>query len=257
MRVHVHFDPSIEHHAKWGGAFLEGLKKHGVDCHHIAHYAANSPCDMAVMWSFKKKQIVDVQNARGLDYLILERGYIDRMNYTSASLNGLHNLSEDYTHAIDKVKDGWVLKRQKMNERGVCVIGQVPNDASLFGECIQTWAMAKVREFTNKGIPVVFRPHPLDKTDYKNFPCPINRGSLSDVFKKYRWICTFSSTVGVDAVIEGLIASACHPCSMIYNYYNETTPDKWLKWISHRQWNKEQFSSGYFWDYFRAYYEKR
>lgn len=260
MDITVYFDPSIPHHKEWGEAFVQGLRRHNVNHMHVSAYNNARKTDLAVFWSHHRKQIIHKQFHNEKDYLCLERGYIDRMNFASASLNGLHGLSEDYVYKHDNVrilKHGWRAKKYKRNDGPIVIMGQVPGDASLWGLNIHGWARAKAQELIQYHDDVLFKPHPHDKSDITKKPCRITRAPIEEVLRTAKWVVTYTSTAGIDAVMEGVPAIADGEGSMIYDLHEYKSKEDWLRWLSYRQWSREEYKNGDFWDYFYAYYKNR
>ncbi len=91
MRIGLFAGAQAQHQREWLTAFQAGLKKHNqpADLLFTDAYRAGA-YDLAVFWSAHQARLMAGQIEAGADFLILERGYIDRFRYTSARFNGLH-----------------------------------------------------------------------------------------------------------------------------------------------------------------------
>ena len=77
---------ALGHQSTWGGAFAEGLKRHGWQ---VTVGTVPEPCDMLVLWGTRNRQAIDAQERAGGEVCVLERGYVgDRFAWTSVSFGG-------------------------------------------------------------------------------------------------------------------------------------------------------------------------
>ncbi|KKL23175.1 hypothetical protein LCGC14_2428000, partial [marine sediment metagenome] len=111
--------------------------------------------------------------------------------------------------------------------------------------------------------PVMFRPHPLDLSWRAPDGVKITSGTLEQDMAGAIAVITFSSTVGVDALIAGKPTVAYDPISMVYNVVPHriqltslVEPDRaqWAYNLAYTQWSKDEIESGLAWDHLRGMY---
>ena len=164
----------------------------------------------------------------------------------------------------------------KTNGDDILVCMQKVGDASLRGINVFDWTrdtVKKLREHTDRKI--IVRPHPLYRKKYahgllkaellqiKNISWQEtdlkkdNFISIQEQLKNIWCVVTFSSGVGVDAVINGVPNIACDSGNMAYEVSSKNLSDienpfrgdkkEWANKIAHCQWSLEEFKSGECW----------
>lgn len=249
------------HHKEWIGAFAEGLAKHGLNFNiQIGGGFHAVDADLHVFWSMHHPAII--QHCRNTDqpFICLERGYIDRMNFSSINLNGLNGRSmldlKEHEENGDRVgKYRWYIEPRDAKGRELIVIGQTPGDASMEGQDLHLWALNALQYFEGCGYAPLFKPHPLDKQrpyDSKTFQgYPIFEGNIDDALAEAYCFVTYSSNAGVDAWINGVNAISESPVSMLHKWQGRDgkclSPKRWLCDLSFRQYNAEEMRKGEAW----------
>lgn len=249
------------HQVAAASAMRQGLEKHGVAVRIVA--AATAP--VVCCWGWR----VGAQHAAaGRRVLVMERGYVgDRFRWTSLAWDGLNGRGR-----VPPVDDGgarWrrhfgaALRPWRMSGDYALVMGQVPGDMSLAGVEIDAWyaqACAAARRF---GLPVTFRPHPVARErGYQTRTPPgaaLLNGALEDALARARYVVTFNSNSGVDAVLAGVPTIACDEGSMAWPVTGHgldadpPTPDRaaWCTAIAWRQWTLDEIAAGAAWDYLK------
>ncbi|KKL15752.1 hypothetical protein LCGC14_2502430, partial [marine sediment metagenome] len=222
MRVAIHVNPAMDHHIKWGITFAEGLRRHGINASIESTYTPVG-CDLAVFWGHSpvKSRIINAQKEKGRHYLVMERGYFaDRFKWASLGYNGL-NGQADFCN-VNSPPDRWephkyLMKSWNPGKDYVLLVGQIPADSSCSHINIQQWYVESVMKARAiQDLPVVYRHHPKHRNP--SVPCGIEvmDGSLEDCLKGAACVITFSSTVGVDALLAGKPVVAVDPISMAW-----------------------------------------
>ena len=269
MRVAIHVNPAMDHHVTWGIAFAEGLRRHRINASIESGYDSVD-CDLVVFWGHGKKQqtIGQIQREKELHYLVMERWFFGGdFEHISLGYDGL-NGQADFCNA-NSPPDRWEPHKHLMkpwNPGGeyVLLIGQVPGDNSCSHVNIQQWYVESVMKARAiQDLPVVFRHHPK----YQNpvIPCGIEvmDGSLEDCLKGAACVITFSSTVGVDALLAGKPVVAADPISMAWplagHNVEEIPPvldrQQWAYDLAYTQWTEQEIRTGAAWIHLRQKYE--
>lgn len=264
MNVVVYINRLYDHHAEWCGAFVVGLKAHGINAR-IMYNDIPADCDLAVMWSHGPswRNVIADRQKKGKDYLVLDRGYMgDRFKSTSISLNGFHGLSKfdpgDVTDERARLFSEH-FKNWKPGKEYVLIMGQMPGDASLMGVDIKSWLRSRVALLLAAGHEVVYRPHPR-LTKFESYGVPYMVAPLDDCLKRAECVYTYSSTSGIDAMLAGKPVIAESPVSMVYDLAGHGVDDikklkkpekrgEWFKKLAHLQWSVEEIQSGELWKF--------
>jgi len=239
------------------------LSKIYDDCSLV--HQITQPVDLAVFWAHRQTQIIHRQKNAGKDYLVVERAYIgDRFKWVSLGLNGLNGYADfkndhitDMTRFNQHFSDYLKPYRKTDLNDPVLVIGQVMGDASHRHINIVTWYKNTIKHYNDMNIPVIFRPHPLDRASVLhhlsnlNFTLDTNE-HLEDTFEQVRAVVTFNSNSGVLSVLAGLPTISCDRGSMVYNVTShdlsvlDYTPnrDDWCAKIAYCQWLPEEIQDG-------------
>lgn len=222
----------------------------------------------AVPVSFPRGNVIAEQKRYGLDFLVLETGFIHRgsgeHHYYHLGWNGLNGRADFKNHnkPPDRAGKLGVELKPWQDGRHILLCGQVPWDASVdFTDHIR-WlhdVTQQLRELTFR--PIVFRPHPLGNV--KEIPgalYSVGRPLSSDLDDCHA-IVTFNSNTGVDAAIAGVPVFAFDCGSMAYRIANKKwfsidEPDKpeivreqWLFDIAYAQWTPAEMRSGEAWEH--------
>jgi hypothetical protein len=249
----------------WLGVFSKGLARHGYKIKkrengptvgHLQRHGA----DIHVFWGMRHAAgILEHCRQTGEVPVCIEHGYtLDRMLFSSINFWGLNGESLLEVPDNDNsrcIKHNWAIhQRDQTRVKNLTLImGQVTGDMSLKGTNIYAWARKKYAELESHGHKnIQFKPHPKEDPEYlEGFDLPIYHGTMQDAVTEAGSIVTYSSTSAVDAWLNGVPVRAESPVSMIYKYQDDSSADsktRWLNDISFRQFNKEEFKSGYAWD---------
>lgn len=261
MKINI-YPKDVAHHLEWLDAFAQGLTIHGQN-YDIKPHTEYYDADLHVFWSMHHKNIIDECRKRDKPFICLERGYIDRMNFSSINLNGLNGLSElclrDYQNNIDRInKHKWYIKPRIKEGNLFVVAGQVPHDYSLLGIDTHKWAYDSLRELDSMGFDVVYKPHPLDNTSYlqSQYLFNINNEfeffySQDEIKQNIYAVLTYSSNYAVDSWMNGIRALSQSPISMIHKWQTDDgksyNSKSWLCDLSFRQYNIEEMQKGEAW----------
>lgn len=241
----------LGHQMTWGGAFADGLKRHGWQ---VATGNAPRPADLLVLWGVRRRDWIKAQKRAGGEVVILERGYAgDRFQWTSVSFGGglngrarfhgpFHDGSRWETHFAHLMQP-W---RQRP-DGPVVVMGQVPTDNAVRHIDFNRWARQTCDHFRRTGRQVVFRPHP--KFGAGGRP-------LADVLAEASMVVTFNSNSGVDAVLAGVPTIAVDRGAMAWDVTGHDldaeppTPDRtaWAHALAWKQWRMDELASGACWE---------
>ncbi len=268
MRVVIHINPAMDHHVTWGIAFAEGQRVHGINASIESNYDPID-CDLAVFWGHgeKQKAIGRIQREQGLHYLVMERGYFaDRYKYASLGYDGLNGRA-DFCNT-NSPPDRWephkhLMKLWNPGKDYVLLIGQHPGDSSCSHVNIQQWYVESIMKARAiQDLPVVFRHHPEYETP--SIPCGVDvvNGNLQNCLNKAACVITFSSTVGIDALLAGIPVVAIDPISMAWPLAGHSVkevpsmPDRqqWTYDLAYTQWTEKEIRSGAAWAHLRQKY---
>ena len=255
------------HALPWIYAFIEGLKRHGIQSKwdYTEHY---KPCDLAVVWGLRNKKINEGQLDHSADYLVMERGYFgDRKKFTGIGYNGLNGRAFFFAKNMpsDRWEKHWVeVKPWQMEGEYFLLMGQVSGDQSLYGKDPRHWyekTMNKIKAMT--GIPVYFRPHPLTRQYDGLLQCDgLMTDSLEAAFSKAMCAITYNSNSGVDAVLNGVPVVAMDIGSMAWDMarhdvsmnFNRPKRKQWLYDLAYKQWTLEEVENGDAWEHLKQRY---
>lgn len=258
MKIQL-YSKTTPHHKAWLKSFAEGLDKHNQPYELQECRLEPVDADLHVFWSMHHPAIIQHCRERGQPFICLERGYVDRMNFTSVNLNGLNGRSElclkEFEHNCSRVsKYNWWIKPRETKGRELIIIGQVPGDASLEGQDIHLWAAKAVKHFESYGYAPLFKPHPLDNQNrgYEEFQgVPVFQGDINQALDQADTFVTYSSNAGVDAWLAGVPAIAESPVSMLYKWQTIEGRcegiKRWLCDLSFRQYNAQEMQKGEAW----------
>lgn len=273
----IHFIISqANHQQKYARALIAGMKRHGY--HNIKTYSSLSynsgeiP-DLAVMWSHKRKNIIQKQKEFGKNYLIMERAYLgNRHEWVSLGFNGLNgNSNFNNNHITDsrRFQENFsqYLKDWKTgNSDYVLVCGQVPGDASHSHININHWYETIFKELNDKGIDFRFRKHPLDRSFQNDFNVKLDKHDTLEESLNHASCCiTFSSNSGVISAISGVPTVAYDPTSMAWNVSGHDCntmsfmPDRtdWCNKLAYCQWLPHELEDGTTWNHLKSFIDNQ
>lgn len=250
--------PNAQHQMAHAQAMAEGLKRHGIK----TTVTANPPCytKAVVCWGWRMGLRLKLQGKR---VLVMERGYLgDRFAWTSLGWDGLNGLAK--FHAPD---DGGERFRkhfgplQPWKEGGeyALVVGQVAGDASLRGKNLVPWYAQMAALLGDQGHHVVFRPHPRGHSGRMKIKGAETRtGDLAEALAGAKFVVTFNSNTGVDAVVAGVPAIVMDEGGMAYPVAGHrlgeiVRPEReaWAHRLAWCQWRLDEMRSGEAWEVVR------
>lgn len=250
----------------WEDVFIEGLRAHGIEPEQRPQSDLR-PCGLAVIWAHRQTPLFDMQRAAGAPYLIMERGYVgDRYAWTSLGFDGLNGRAR-----FPKADDGGARFAAHFADRlrpwrspafgDVAVImGQVRGDQSIKGVDMAAWyAEAAANLKAEWGLPVVFRPHPLDLDSPPPVGCAVDTGPLEALLARTQIAAVYNSNSGVDAVLAGVPVIArdagamCRPVAA-RDWDHLHMPDRaaWAADLAFTQWTAPEISAGAAWEKLRG-----
>lgn len=210
--------------------------------------------DAVVVWGWR---IGSNFHAKGLDTLVIERGYIgDRFEWYSAGWNGLNGRAR-----FPLVPDGgqrWqtyfapLLRPWRHTSLGryALVMGQVPTDTSLRNVNFRAWVGDACAAMQVRGLPVAYRPHPLAPRflPYTQ-DVQVLKGDLRAALDGAMVTVTYNSNSAVDGILAGVPCIAMDQGSMAWDVathcYSDlaTQPDRteWAHCLAWRQWRIAEF----------------
>lgn len=268
--IYIRQGAGFVHQSEWLNAFAEGVRKDGHQV--IIQRGYNYfPGHVAVMWGANpigdavRKKVV----AAGGDYIELERAYLgNQVGHASAGINGHGGLAQhvpgdmpgDRFEKLEFPLLPWSAKG-KLH----LIIGQVSSDASLAGVRIDKWYNQMVEDIRanmkTKGKnaeQISFRAHPIYADRGGVAPRPNGilgiAGKLCDILEKAKCVYTYSSTVGVDAIMAGRPVYAESEMSMVRQFSGITKePDReqWAWNLAYSQWLLEEYSDGTAWGHLK------
>jgi hypothetical protein len=245
-------------------AFADGLRRHGVEVELFSPEHRTPDADFVAAWGMRNCNRCKLP---GRDFLILERGFIDRFNYTSLGWNGLNgraqwNKAADNGERFDKLF-GHLLADWCRADGYALVIGQVKGDAAILEVDIDSWYETAIRAMFDRGFEEVkIREHPVAVLQRKRLlSCQeyLITGSLEEALAGASVVVTYNSNTGVDAALAGVPVIACDEGSMAWPVAAHglqeeiITPDRrqWCADLSWRQWSLDELKSGFAWEHIR------
>lgn len=241
----------LSHQHTWGGAFADGLRRHGWQ---VTLGSAPRTCDLLVLWGVRRQEWIRRQRAAGGEVVILERGYVgDRFAWTSVSFGGGLNgrgLFRGPFHDGARWERHFAHLMQPWRQRPegpVVVMGQVPRDNAVKHVDINAWCRQAAARLRARGRRVIFRPHPQ-----------VAKGGrpLADVLAEAAMVVTYNSNSGVDAVLAGVPTIAMDQGAMAWDMTGHDldteppTPDRttWAHALAWKQWRMDEIASGACWE---------
>lgn len=221
-----------------------------------------SNADIAVIWSWKQRRVIERQIETGKHILVLERGFLQpRNSWISLSWDGFNGRGS-FPGAADGGARwdhhfGPMLKPWRQSRGGnALLIGQVPGDAALFGLDIIAWTQEMSAKLIDLGNRVTYRPHPLSVT-----PCPnganLSIDDLETDLALADFVVTYNSTTAVESILAGVptivmdIGSVAYPMASHSLEEPLRYPDRtsWCHDLAWRQWSLKELSDGSAWQH--------
>ena len=224
----AHINPSLPHQVEHGQALYYGLKRHGIDLDVTEDiYKAGDIHIVSGPW-----YALDVWKGKP-NVLWLDRCFYGD-SHDFVSIGWLKpDGSRDFRNC-DKPAKGELpeLKPVKKRRRCAVVFGDYGRDPH-----------PELKLARQKFDSVWYRPHPQDKGPHPCFPL---RGCLEDVWSIADVAVGHSSTVLIDAEINGLHVISTDPRHVVNHY---TDREDWLRELSWKQWSLAEISNGAFWEH--------
>ena len=270
MNISIYHHASLPHQIEWGNSFAKGLERHGIKPI-IREYHSRAVVDdeLAVFWGhgFRNELIREQQIKAGRHYLVMERGFFnDRFLHTSLGFDGFNGQACFLNHSSPS--DRWVASRTTLKDWCVegeyyLLIGQIIGDNSCSNVDLKEW-YRQVVESSDK--PILFRPNP--RPGYQKYipsGVTLSSGTLEQDMGGAIAVITFSSTVGVDALLAGKPTVAYDPISMVYDIVPhriqltsliEPDREQWAYDLAYTQWSKGEIEAGLAWEHLRGMYDE-
>lgn len=252
--------------------FVEGLKKHNIECIEKTQFNPQDDPDLAVFWSHRKLDIIQYMRKNNKPYIVMERAFVgDRFHWSSIGFNGLNGRADFRNKDIVDISR-WNKHFEHLypklphnpNSNKVLVIGQVMTDAAVAHVDINKWYSNTIHQLNQMGYDVIFRPHPLNKCHWENNKLKYTidkHNDCIDTFKTsdLKFAVTFSSNSGVLSILHGIPTVSIDEGSMIYDITshdisNPTYPDddmltQWKARLAYTQWSPDEIKRGDFYDH--------
>lgn len=186
---------------------INGLQSNGVKtrvCYRQTNIAANS--DALLSWGWRRsKRFARMKKP----IILLEHGYIgDRTKNISVALNGLNGRGVFPHPVIPNRLPPSTLKPWRNGGTHILIAGQVKGDQALRGlDLYRNWYADKVAQCRHFGLPIVFRQHPVEfgRLGPRHIDGAItSTASLADDLSRAALVVTYSSNLGVDAMLAGV-----------------------------------------------------
>jgi hypothetical protein len=206
-----------------------------------------TPTDASLLihWGFKPSNALMSAIEARTPFVILDRGYFDenREQTVSISFNGHHGLSMPVDGVMSSPPRPHPRLQDWRNDdcETILVCGQVDRDASLRGMDSDAWMhRAATDAIAAHKMKVVKRQHPKAIwPPRKNYP------TLANALDEAYMVCTYSSTVAVQSVIEGIPTAAYHRASPAYAVCSSDSSARvrypgrasWIHDLSYRQYD--------------------
>lgn len=240
-------------------------------------------CETVFVWNASRRDwyidVVAKAKDKGQRVFVMERGWLDRYNYTQFDTLGF-NHTASWAHQVSGSAPVWGPERFRMlSERlsprnrvehrqsgYVLILGQTGSDTQLRqSEIHHPDALCEaVLASLPAGLECAFRPHPLSK--YRPTNMQTLEGTLSDALAGARFVLTINSNAGNDALWAGVpvlcLGPALYEISGVARRTSVATlmpdmefmclgwePDErrvlnYFHWLCCRQWNRKELEQG-------------
>lgn len=257
MKVGIVVAKGMGHQEVHAEALSIGLSRHGVTANtYTEAHGFVPPEEVCACWGWRIGQQL---RQAGRNVLVMERGFVDRMSWTSFGWNGLNGRA---TRNWDALPARWAVLSDRVrawrpNGSYVLLIGQVTGDMSVSHVNLSAWYLEAIEALHPLGLPVLFRPHPvaLEYGQHDDVPCDRVFGDLASALDGAAVVATFNSNTGVDALLAGKPTIARDPGSMAWpiaarDWSIQSEPDRleWFKRLTSSQFSLDEIRSGFAWD---------
>tara|TARA_Y100000004_G_scaffold59867_1_gene66763 strand:- start:368 stop:1252 length:885 start_codon:yes stop_codon:yes gene_type:complete len=255
-------------------AFMDCMRRMGIEVRDIRHY---KPVQNAIVWGAYKedicidhkfrKDLSDQQRKRGLNTVLIERGYVERTEYYSIGFTQYprelnndadfknKNMPNDRSSILNTKLKPWQNSDEK---KYVLVCGQTFNDANVDDVDYPNWlseTLSYLVKVSNKKI--IYRKHPLEWK--KNISIPegvkvsVDR-SIEQDLKIASSVVSYNSNSCVEAVIEGIPSFVFSKRSVAWDVTNHDLSEinnpktfdreQWFNNLAYTQWNLKEIEEG-------------
>jgi len=271
MRVIVYAPDYNAKHALILRSLAEGIP--GSEVRSLGDY---SPSDVSVIFGVVKRSfshthakqpIIDASNRGESRLIVVESAFILRGKYWNVGWGGI-NGAANFRVGPKTPSDRWELLRDRgvrtspwsrCPQGRVVVCGQLPWDTNVQDVDHLGWCRETVQWFQDRGIPVVFRPHPRmhNPDDYGIDRSLWNTEKIRKCIFGARAVVVWNSNSAVDAAIMGVPVIACSPDSIarsiasrrLHDIYRLRCPSRrrWLAGLAYSQWSLDEMAEGLTW----------
>jgi len=265
-------------------ALLEWLRGQGNiveahDCQSVGSDERADMCDMMLFYAIGGRQGIIKEDAlnKGIDCIVLEFGFMDRMNHLGVSLldsdHRIHNNNGDFLmmakSPLDRLEKLGVevtespVRAPAPKRRGrkpknapvapqgtdkvAIVLGQVDGDSQLGGINLADWTKDTMKTLEMVGYRVEYRPHPGIQRSMETLEDAVQRADL---------VAAYNSTALVEAVRVGVPFI----CSDLCQYFGMSTKNiaaptakpieerrQFMANLAYCQYDAEEFGDGTAW----------
>lgn len=229
VSVVAHINHSLAHQVEHGQALTYGLKRHGINLDVTSNIHKEGDIHIISGPWYARDAWLGKPNVLWLDRCF----YGDAHDFVSIGWmrrDGSRNFcNADKTEGKEPLP---ALKLCKKRRRCAVVFGDYDGDAR-----------AMLANARRKYDSVWFRPHPQDT---RPLPCFPMRGSLDDVWSIADVAVGHSSTVLVEAQINGLFVESTYAQHVVH--FSDDR-EAWIKRLSWAQWSLDELVAGTFWEH--------
>lgn len=255
--------------------FRSALRKFGVEHKSIREY---EPTENAIVWGAYKegifadsgyrKDLSNEQRKRGLNTIVVERGYVKRQDYYAIGFTNypreLNNESDfknrgmpnDRARQLSVSLESW--KEPDKKRKHVLVCGQTFDDANVddinYGEWLTKTLLVLLKTSDKK---IIYREHPLEKRQNIRIPKGVKLSvdrSIEQDLEIAASVVSYNSNSCVEAVIKGIPAFTFSERSVAWDVTNHNLLDinnpkkfdrqQWLNDLTYAQWNLKEIEQG-------------
>lgn len=185
--------------------------------------------DLVIQTGFARTQALLSAIEQEIPYLVMEAPFWRHIDINATSSWGYNGLAGGaFRHAPLMEPRGHPELQELHTEGNTLIIGQKPTDHSLRGADHGKWLKAKFEQYPD----AIFRPHPLMVLAGTSPP-------LDDALRAAGTVISYTSTVGVEALIAGCTSAPEHRGSMAYNVSDRA---EWLHRLSYGQFTHEEYN---------------
>ena len=247
---------------EWPLRMQAGIEAEGDQVEIGRHY--RSGFDAYVFWGIRRRHGKQAL-AAGEKCVIVERGYLgDRVKkwlmVGIGGLNGMANFNNAKAPADRWQQWDQLMMPWKLGGDYALIMGQVPNDSSLYGQCPYKWAEAVAVEAKKRYKHVFFRPHPEIGTARKITGVEMLLNDYNEAIDNAAVVITYSSNSAVDSVMRGTPAISTIRGSMAWDVTSHRLDQPlyrgdryaWACRLAYAQWHIDEIKSGEAWRHIRG-----